>query len=86
MVQSRCGSLCNECSYKETMGCRGCVVMDKPFWGDSCPVKACCEGKGLEHCGECSNLPCDLLIEYAYDKEHGDNGKRIEQCRSWCRK
>ena len=42
-------------------------------------------------CGECGyreqmncgGFPCDLLNMFAYDKEQGDNGKRIEQCRKW---
>jgi hypothetical protein len=24
-----------------------------------------------------------LLHQFAYDKEQGDNGKRIEQCKAW---
>ena len=46
MIDSRCGLLCSDCSFRETMGCKGCVNIDKPFWGDSCPVKSCCEKKG----------------------------------------
>jgi len=46
---------------------------NEPFWGDSCPVKSCCEGKGLEHCGKCSDFPCELLSQFAYDKEQGDD-------------
>lgn len=89
MVESRCGILCGECGYKDKMNCGGCIHIDKPFWaesldgGDSCPVKSCCEGKGLEHCGKCGGFPCDLLTQFAYDKEQGDDGKRIEQCRKW---
>ena len=89
MIESRCGILCGECEYRDKMSCGGCVHIDKPFWaeslcgGDSCPVKSCCEGKGLEHCGTCSDFPCDLLGQFAYDKEQGDDGKRIEQCRKW---
>ena len=86
MFQSRCGILCNECTYKEKVNCLGCVAIDKPFWGESCPVKDCCEGKSHEHCGQCSNFPCELLNEFAYDKEQGDNGKRIETCRLWSMK
>jgi general stress protein 26 len=56
--------------------------MEKPFWG-TCDVKICCEGKGLAHCGKCPIFPCDMLKEYAYDKEQGDNGVSIEQCRIW---
>ena len=83
MVESRCGIICSECEYKEEMGCAGCTNMDKPFWGDSCLVKSCCEDKNALHCGECSDFACDLLNHFAYDKEQGDEGKRIEQCRKW---
>ena len=82
MIESRCGILCSKCEYLEQCG-GGCTKISKPFWGDSCPVKDCCEGRGHEHCGECNNFPCDLLNEFAYDKEQGDEGKRIEQCRLW---
>ena len=43
--ESRCGLLCSQCSFRESMGCKGCVQIDKPFWGESCPVKGCCEGR-----------------------------------------
>jgi len=65
------------------MNCEGCIAIDKPFWGDFCPVKSCCEGRGLEHCGQCTEFPCSLLNEFAYDKKQGDGGKRIEICRLW---
>ena len=53
MIESRCGILCSQCSYREQTGCKGCVNIEKPFWGEGCPVKSCCEAKG-EHCGQCS--------------------------------
>ena len=83
MVQSRCGILCDECSYKEKVGCKGCVHIEKPFWGDACPVKDCCESKKHTHCGQCDDFPCDLLHAFAYHEEQGDDGKRIEQCKKW---
>lgn len=83
MVESRCGLLCSSCEYREQTHCPGCVQMEKPFWGESCPVKACCEAKQLEHCGRCAAFPCELLTQFAYDKEQGDQGRRIEQCRGW---
>jgi hypothetical protein len=86
MVESRCGIICSECKYKEQVNCKGCVHINKPFWGENCPVKSCCENKNLLHCGECSNFPCDLLKQFAYDKNQGDDGKRIEQCTKWASK
>ena len=83
MVESRCGILCSQCEYRESLNCEGCVNIDKPFWGDSCPVKNCCEGRVHDHCGQCSDFPCALLAQFAYDVEQGDNGKRIEICRGW---
>ena len=82
-IESRCGILCSECAYREQMGCKGCVHIQKPFWGEVCPVKACSEEKGQEHCGQCQDFPCDLLHQFAYDEKQGDNGKRIEQCKVW---
>lgn len=61
MIESRCGILCSSCGYKEEMGCKGCVHIDKPFWGDGCPVKTCCETREHEHCGQCGDFPCELL-------------------------
>ena len=83
MIESRCGILCGQCQYREQMGCPGCVNIDKPFWADACPVKACTEGKTHAHCGQCQNFPCQLLNQFAYDETQGDGGKRIEQCRLW---
>lgn len=82
-IQSRCGILCAECAYREQMECKTCIEMEKPFWGESCPVKACCEEKGQAYCGECADFPCDLLNSFAYDEQQGDGGKRIAQCRAW---
>jgi hypothetical protein len=83
MVESRCGILCSDCTYKESHGCSGCVNMEKPFWGE-CDVKICCEKKGLEHCGECPDIPCEILTGMSFSgDEHADNGKRIEQCKKW---
>ncbi len=83
MVGSRCGLRCSECAYREQMHCPGCTQIKKPFWGDACPVKDCCEGKGQEHCGQCGDFPCGLLHASAYDPTPGDGGKRIEQCTAW---
>lgn len=82
-ISSRCGLLCGECAYREQMNCTGCVQIQKPFWGESCPVKSCCEGRGLDHCGLCGEFPCGLLKQFAYDEQQGDNGERIERCRCW---
>lgn len=83
MVESRCGIKCSKCEYIESMGCHGCTNISKPFWGEKCGVKSCCENKQKSHCGKCEVFPCTTLNSFAYDKEQGDNGLRIEQCREW---
>ncbi len=83
MTESRCGLLCSQCEYRESVPCSGCIQMQKPFWGESCPVKSCCEERGHLHCGECGDFPCETLHQFAYDEQQGDNGARIEQCKRW---
>lgn len=82
MIESRCGIVCSECTYREEFNCTGCVNIAVPAWGQ-CDVKICCESKNLQQCGECGSFPCSMLNEFAYDKEHGDDGKRIQQCKKW---
>ena len=85
-VDSRCGLHCTNCEWKESHGCGGCIETNgKPFHGE-CRVAACCQNKGFVHCGECPDIPCELLIQFSYDEEQGDNGARIEQCIMWNRK
>lgn len=82
MMESRCGILCSACEYREQMHCAGCANIKEPFWG-ACKIKTCCEGRKLPHCGECPQFPCANLKAFAYDKEQGDDGKRLEQCQAW---
>ena len=85
MVDSKCGLHCSTCTYKESHGCGGCIeTKGNPFHG-SCPVASYCIDKNIPHCGECPEIPCQLLTEYSYDKEHGDNGNRIKQCIAWAK-
>ena len=53
-----CGTYCGVCEWKDKIGCKGCKdnrgIM---FWG-KCDKAICCIEKGLEHCGECSDMPC----------------------------
>lgn len=78
---ARCGIICSECSYKESMNCPGCIAKaGKPFWGE-CAVATCCIGKSHDHCGQCADFPCGTLNEFAFHPTEGDNGKRIENLR-----
>lgn len=82
MFESRCGICCSQCERKEEVGCCGCAQMKKPFWGGDCPVKSCCEQRGLNHCGECPLFPCETVsgmgAEQGFDPE-----PRLAMCRRW---
>jgi len=82
MFESRCGVCCNSCERREKANCKGCLAMEKPFWGGECGVKSCCESKKLNHCGECSDFPCEMLSNMG--KAQGfDPLPKIEMCRKW---
>ena len=85
-IDTRCGLCCKGCEYKESHSCGGCIETNgEPFHG-KCHIAACCQVKGLLHCGECAVIPCAALYAYSYlDPEHGDKpqGARVEVCRRW---
>lgn len=88
MIDTRCGLSCGKCEYREACNCGGCIATNgHPFHGE-CPVAMCCQEKGFHHCGECPDIPCQLLVQYSSDPEQGDNppGARIEQCKKWAGK
>lgn len=77
-----CGLECDACSFRTKTNCPGCrVAGGKLFWGE-CALAKCCIAKGHEHCGKCEEFPCEQLKEYSFSKEHGDNGRRIENLRA----
>ena len=85
-VQSRCGLLCDGCTYKSSHGCKGCITQNgKPFWGE-CDVAKCCISKGYSHCGECPDMPCDDLRNMSCggdDECDKPKGARIAVCKAW---
>ena len=82
---ARCGAYCGDCEWKEKTGCPGCQeAQGTMFWGE-CLVAKCSIGKGIEHCGLCSDLPCDKLQQAFDDPEHGDKGERLTNLKAWAR-
>lgn len=68
-----CGAYCGLCSYftqEKTPHCSGCGVhKGHPFWGE-CKLHACATKHEVEHCGVCTDFPCDLFVGQ-FDPEHG---------------
>lgn len=82
MFESRCGVCCNSCGRREQVGCRGCLRMERPFWSGTCGVKSCCEGRALNHCGECPEFPCEMLSTMGVEQGF-DPAPKLAQCRRW---
>lgn len=85
-VQSNCGLMCDTCTYQESHDCKGCIALKgQPFWG-KCPVSACCQDKGYDHCGQCEDMPCELLKDFSCGEgEHCDKpkGARLDILKMW---
>lgn len=82
-MKAMCGTYCGICEWKEPFHCPGCKACHgEVFWG-VCDKAKCCISKGHEHCGQCPEMPCQLLKDLFNDKEHGDNGARLNNLRNW---
>ncbi len=60
-----CGADCEACPSLGSK-CAGCeAIQGKVYWAayvgkDVCPYYLCVRGKGMKHCGECADIPCEL--------------------------
>ncbi len=84
-MQAYCGTYCGTCAWREKTGCKGCKAnAGEMFWG-TCDKAKCCIAKGLDHCGDCGEMPCAMLQDLFNDPEHGDGGERLRNLQSWRR-
>ena len=82
LFDTYCGLKCSTCEIKERKNCGGCIATKgKPYHGN-CEIANCAISKNRRWCGECGEIPCETLKKYSFDKEHGDNGARIEYCKT----
>ena len=74
---SICGIDCDSCKFKTEQNCKGCKTIEgKVFWGE-CDLYKCNSQKNQDHCGKCSQFPCDMLKEWA----SSENPERIDNLR-----
>lgn len=74
---SICGIDCDKCTVGHSNGCLGCKeIKGKVFWGE-CDFFKCNSQKQQEHCGKCSQFPCDMLKQWA----SSENPERIDNLR-----
>jgi hypothetical protein len=61
-----CGRLCEFCDGYLDGPCRGCgYQLGETRRGECALFKCCVEQRGLEHCGLCSDFPCQLFVNHA---------------------
>tara|TARA_Y100001933_G_C18627999_1_gene409178 strand:+ start:127 stop:429 length:303 start_codon:yes stop_codon:yes gene_type:complete len=82
-MMAYCGTYCETCDWKEKMNCKGCKAhASEVFWG-TCKIAECAIEKGIDHCGECHEVPCEKLKDAYNNAEHGDNGERLTNLKMW---
>jgi hypothetical protein len=79
-----CGENCEYCpNYLEEKQprCLGCAALKgKPFWVTGiCPIYACANKKGVNHCCFCKEFPCERFMNH-YDPNNPE-GQRNAVCR-----
>jgi len=48
----------------EQVRCKGCLSEDRFLYCEVCPIRDCCEGKGIEGCHQCADWPCDYIHNF----------------------
>ena len=75
-----CGRFCDLCEALSKGVCKGCVGSEgrpevirealRRLGLESCPIWSCAESRGVEHCGECEEFPCERFLSW-YNPELG---------------
>ena len=73
-----CGVDCQACPDLASGACPGCR---KSVWpeGDACPPVACCQGRGIEVCGMCTEFPCPMMADFYRESESHERAGRLMQ-------
>jgi len=67
-------------AVERSMYCTGCRGDRAIHWSADCWILACCvDKKGLKHCSQCSEFPCERLIEWS--KQNDGYGKALARLR-----
>ena len=54
----------------EEIVCYGCKSERVTPWCTICNIKQCAREKGYEFCGECPEMPCDILTNFIEDQNY----------------
>ena len=73
-----CGVDCAVCPDYTGSKCPGCRKSEWPE-GDPCMPIACCQGRGIDFCGQCADFPCaDMGDFYEESDSHREARARME--------
>jgi hypothetical protein len=64
------------------LACNGCLSSDVvAIVCRNCQIRACALKKGIRHCSECADLPCQQLTDFSKDglPHHGEVLKNIDR-------
>ncbi|MHA1231532.1 MAG: DUF3795 domain-containing protein [Candidatus Helarchaeota archaeon] len=50
----------------EQIKCEGCLSENKFYFCETCEIRKCVFGKGLNGCHECNDFPCKKIKNYPY--------------------
>jgi hypothetical protein len=53
-------------SSTDQVRCKGCLSDDRFLYCDACPIRDCCDDKGIEGCHQCDDWPCKYIESFAY--------------------
>ena len=74
-----CGEYCGfclHCKKEKTPSCSGCGNhKGHPFWGE-CKLYTCATEHRVEHCGLCTDFPCDLFVGHFEGAPDNIEGQR----------
>ena len=63
---SFCGIYCKTCNnYKKNENCQDCKHETELLW--DCPIRICAMERGVLHCGQCTEFPCEELNSFYHD-------------------
>ena len=60
--------------------CLGCKGKADVCWGADCGIRICADNKGVEHCAQCPEFKCSLIIKFENDehRHHTDAIRKLE--------
>lgn len=51
-------------SSPQEVRCQGCLSEDLFLYCRVCPIRSCCEEKGIEGCHQCDDFPCQYIDNF----------------------